>query len=226
LRGDGPLADPEVRLLLSQVIDRDALVAGFNVPGLSGRATILQGGLEGLPDPTPPGWAANPIADRRAALIAQSDRLLGPDEKPLLRIQLPEGRGADFLLAELQRDWGLLGLKVERAKPGQPADFRLVDLVAPSVSPAWFLRQFRCTAARICSKDADALLDAARAAPVAAQRSALLGEAARTMDEAVLFIPLTAPVRWSLVSARVKGFAGNRFGRHTLTDLQDPPGND
>jgi peptide/nickel transport system substrate-binding protein len=46
------------------------------------------------------------------------------------------------------------------------------------------------------------------------------------MDQAVLFIPLTAPVRWSLVSSRVKGFAGNRFARHTLTELQDSPGND
>ena len=226
LRGDGPLADPQVRLLLSQVIDRDALVASFNVPGLSGRATILQGGLEGLPDAPAPGWATTPIADRRAALIADSDRLFGPDEKPLLRVQLPEGRGADLLLAQLQRDWGLLGLKVERAQAGQPADFRLADLVAPSVSPAWFLRQFRCTTVRICSKDADALLDAARAAPVAAQRAALLGEAARMMDDEVLFIPLTAPVRWSLVSTRVKGFAGNRFARHTLTELQDNPGND
>jgi len=226
MRADGPAGDPEVRLLLSQVIDRDSLVAAFRVPGLSARATILQAGLEGIPAPQAPAWAAAPIADRRAALIAESDRLFGPDEKPLLRVQLPEGPGADQLLAQLQRDWGLLGLKVERVAKGQPADFRLVDLVAPSTSPAWFLRQFRCTATRICSTDADALLDAARAAPVAAQRAALLTEAAHLMDDAVLFIPITAPVRWSLVSNRVKGFAGNRFARHTLTGLQNTPGSD
>jgi oligopeptide transport system substrate-binding protein len=34
-----------------------------------------------------------------------------------------------------------------------------------------------------------------------------------------LFIPIAAPVRWSLVSNRIEGFAGNRFGIHTLTSL-------
>jgi peptide/nickel transport system substrate-binding protein len=68
------------------------------------------------------------------------------------------------------------------------------------------------------------LLDAARTAPVPAQRYALLYDAARRIDEAQLFIPLAAPVRWSLVSGRVQGFAGNRFARHTLTDLEQKVG--
>ncbi|MEO8547177.1 MAG: hypothetical protein ABI422_02295, partial [Sphingomicrobium sp.] len=76
-----------------------------------------------------------------------------------------------------------------------------------------------CDAAAICDGEAEPLLEAARAAPVAAQRGALLAEAARRMDEMQLFIPIAAPVRWSLVSNRVAGFAGNRFGRHTLTSL-------
>ena len=33
------------------------------------------------------------------------------------------------------------------------------------------------------------------------------------IDDAQLFLPLTAPVRWSLVSARIQGFAGNRYAR-------------
>jgi hypothetical protein len=34
-------------------------------------------------------------------------------------------------------------------------------------------------------------------------------------------------VRWSLVSARVQNFAGNRYARHTLTDLEaNSPGGD
>jgi peptide/nickel transport system substrate-binding protein len=40
------------------------------------------------------------------------------------------------------------------------------------------------------------------------------------VDSAQLFIPLAAPVRWSLVSSRVQGFAGNRYALHTLTDLE------
>jgi peptide/nickel transport system substrate-binding protein len=52
----------------------------------------------------------------------------------------------------------------------------------------------------------------------------LLTQAAARIDDAQLFIPITAPVRWSLASARVQGFAGNRYAAHTLTDLQQPPG--
>jgi peptide/nickel transport system substrate-binding protein len=226
LRTDGPLATPQARLLLSEVLDRDAFVTALNVPGLLPRATILQAGLEGMPEPATPNWAASPIADRRATLIAESDRLFGADEKPAVRVSLPEGPGADLLLRLLQRDWGLLGLKVERAEHGAKGDFRLVDTVAPSTSPAWFLRQFRCNAVPVCAKDADTMLDAARTATVAAQRVAFLTEAARLMEQETLFIPIMAPVRWSLVSARIQNFAGNRFARHTLIRLQDTPGND
>ena len=49
-------------------------------------------------------------------------------------------------------------------------------------------------------------------------------QAAAKIDGAQLFIPIAAPVRWSLVSNRVQGFAGNRYARHTLTDLQQQPG--
>jgi len=69
-------------------------------------------------------------------------------------------------------------------------------------------------------------MDSARQTPVPAQRSALLSQAAARLDELQLFIPIAAPVRWSLVSARVLGFAGNRYARHTLTDLQQPAGNE
>jgi hypothetical protein len=56
--------------------------------------------------------------------------------------------------------------------------------------------------------------------PDPAQRYALLVQAAARIDDAQLFIPITAPIRWSLVSQRVQNFAGNRYARHTLTDLE------
>ncbi|HVU29643.1 MAG TPA: ABC transporter substrate-binding protein, partial [Sphingomicrobium sp.] len=64
-RTDGPLAQAEARSLLSQAIDRDALVATLRVPGLVGRATLLEPGLEGLPAPVQPEWTATPIEQRR-----------------------------------------------------------------------------------------------------------------------------------------------------------------
>jgi peptide/nickel transport system substrate-binding protein len=174
-----------------------------------------------VPDPVAPPWVTVALGDRRPALIAASDQLFGERERPLLRIALPEGPGAELLFNRLTADWGLLGIRLERAVKGQPTDLRLVDAVAPSTSPAWFLRQFRCETAPICVAEADPLLEAARAAPVAAQRGALLAEAARMMDEAQLFIPIAAPIRWALVADRIEGFAGNRFARHTLTSLEE-----
>ena len=71
---------------------------------------------------------------------------------------------------------------------------------------------------------ADTLLQSAREAPVPAQRYALLAQAAALVDTAQLFIPLTAPIRWSLVGSRIQGFAGNRYASHTLTDLEQKLG--
>ena len=219
IRPSGPLAEREVRQLLAQAIDRDALLAEFKVPGLLPRATILEAGLEGVPQPVAPAWMAQPIGDRRPDLIIAADRLFGSVERPTLRVALPEGRGADLLLRRLSSDWGLLGLKVERAPSLRSADLVLIDEVAPSTSPAWYLRRFRCGVAPICDFEVDELLGGARETLIPAQRNALLGQAAARVDELQLFIPIAAPIRWSLVGNRVVGFAGNRFGRHTLTGL-------
>ena len=218
-RKDGPLADPAVRRLLDQAIDREAMIASLVVPDLAPRATVLQPGLEGLADPVAPAWSMQPIADRRAGLVAEADRLFGKTERPLIRIALPEGPGSAILLHRLARDWALFGIRVAPATKGIATDLKLVDAVAPSTSPAWFLRQFRCDVAPLCDPHADELLDAARAAPVADQRAALLAEAARVIDDAQLFIAIAAPVRWSLVASRLPGYAPSIFARHPLTGL-------
>jgi peptide/nickel transport system substrate-binding protein len=220
----GELDDPAVRQLLSQALDRAAFVVALGVPGLAPRATLLEPGLDGTPDPVPPTWFAAPLAERLPGLRADADRLLGKT-KPVIEVALPPGPGADLLLNQLKHDWGAIGLTVEQAQSPAAADFALIDEVAPSTSSAWFVRHFRCEAAPICDPQADQLMDAARQTPVPAQRYALLSQAAARVDELQLFIPIAAPVRWSLVSTRVQGFAGNRYARHTLTDLQQPAGN-
>lgn len=220
-RADGLIADPVVRQLLSQAIDRDALVAALGVPGLLPRATVLEPGLAEIPDPTPPAWTNTPLADRRPAL-AEAARQLITTEKPTIRIFLPDGPGANMLLDRLRQDWGFLGISVDRAEKENEADLKLVDEVAPSTSPSWFLRSFRCGAVPICDETIDQMLESARVMPVEAQRTSLLLDASRQMDALELFIPLAAPVRWSLVSARIKSFSGNRFARHPLTNLEQP----
>jgi peptide/nickel transport system substrate-binding protein len=69
---------------------------------------------------------------------------------------------------------------------------------------------------------AEPLLADARAARDGSERARLLQEAASLMDRAQLFIPVAAPIRWSLVSGRVPGFSENSFARHTLVGLRDP----
>ena len=218
-RAGGLLDDPDVRRLLSQAIDRDALIAALGVPGLVPRATLLQGGLGGLADPVPPAWTAQPIADRRAALAADVARLFGDEERPTIKVVLPAGPGGDLLFARLFADWGAIGIGVERAQDPRRADLALLDRVAPSDSPAWFLRQFRCAVASICIEEADTLLEAARAAPNSAQRAAFFAQVSQMMDDEQLFIALAAPVRWALVDDRAAGFQENRFARHPLTGV-------
>jgi peptide/nickel transport system substrate-binding protein len=219
----GPLDERDVRRLLNRAIDREALVQAMNVPGLAGRATVLEPGLDGMTVPVQPAWFFVPMTERRPQLVSEANRLFPDGEKPAIRIAAPEGPGADRLIRRLAVDWGALGFKVERSAAARSADFRLVDLVAPSTSAAWFLREFRCGAVPVCDEEADALLAAAREALIPAQRYALLAQAAARIDDTHLFFPLAAPVRWSLVSDRVPGFAGNRYARHTLTDLEQKP---
>ena len=213
------LAKADVRRLLSRAIDRAGLIGGLRVGGLSPRATLLQAGLEGIGQPPQPGWLEQPADERRAALVAEANRLFGTAERPTLRIAIPDGPGGKYLLARLGYDWAPLGIKVERAPGAASADLVWVDEVAPSASPAWFLRRFRCGVAPICVEQAEPLLAQARATVDAQQRAALFREAAGMMDRDQLFIPIAAPIRWSLVSGRAPGFAENSFARHTLVGL-------
>ena len=216
------LGERDVRRLLSRAIDRQALIDGLHVGGLQPRATLLQAGLEGVGNPQQPEWLAQPAQERRNGLVAEARRLFGGTERPVLRLFLPQGPGGDYLLARLRYDWGPLGIQLERAANARSADFVWIDEVAPSSTPAWFLRHFRCNLVSICVEQADELMNQARETLNAGERSQLFVEAAGLLDEANVFIPVAAPIRWSLVSGRAPGFAENPFARHTLVGLSDP----
>lgn len=218
-RSGGPIADAKLRDLLNRSIDRTALVAALAVPGLVERATLLQPGLAGLAEPVAPIWASEPLAGRRAALVAEAEQMFAGKPRPQLRVDLGEGPGGRLLLFRLAADWKPLGVTLLPAQKGVATDLKLLDAVAPSDSPAWFLRRFRCEAAPICSEQADELLAAARGAAVQAQRDALFAAAEQEMAEAQLFMPIAAPVRWSLVARELPGFFENSFARHTLVGL-------
>jgi oligopeptide transport system substrate-binding protein len=223
LAATGPLKDPDVRSLLSELIDRDALVAALGVPGLQGRVTLLEPGLDGMTAPVVPAWASTKPADRQVQLSASVNRLFGKLDKPAVRLFIPDGPGGDILFQRLQHDWSVAGLDVQRVRSARSADFMLIDEVAPSNSAAWYARRFRCDAVPVCAPEADDLMKAAREASIPAQRYALIGQAAALVERNSLFIPLAAPIRWSLVGPRIVNFAGNRYARHTLVDLTGVP---
>ncbi|MEO6248336.1 MAG: ABC transporter substrate-binding protein [Sphingomicrobium sp.] len=225
-RSGGPLADKALRSILSRAVDRDALVAAFDVDGLAPRVVLLQPGLDGIGKVGTPAWAGVVLAQRRSSLTAEVNRMFGKKPRPLLSVSLPSGPGSTLLFNRLASDWALLGIKLAPAAAGQPVDLRLIDEVAPSTSPAWFVRRFRCDRVPLCDPQVDQLTDAARATSSVQQRAQFLAAAADRIDAAVLLIPLAAPIRWSLVSTDLPGFVENRFARHTLVGLGSKPARD
>jgi peptide/nickel transport system substrate-binding protein len=214
---EGPLAQAEVRQALAMAIDRPALIAALRVPALLPTETILPGGTEGIAQPAAPTWAALPLPERRALAAATFARVA--PERLRVRVALPEGPGWRLAFAHLRRDWAAVGVEAVRVAARAPAELRLIDEVAPVTLASWYLRHFGCDASRVCDPAADELLAAARIAPTQINRRALLATADRIITDAAPFIPLAAPVRWSLVSPRLTGFRPNRFGRHPAGEL-------
>jgi peptide/nickel transport system substrate-binding protein len=122
---------------------------------------------------------------------------------------MPAGPGATVIFAHLRRDWLAIGVEAERVGPAERADLRLVDDVAAAAMASWYLRHFTCDASLVCDPQADAAMEAARNARTYGERRQSLAEADRLLTDAVPFIVLAAPVRWSLVSPRLNGFRPN-----------------
>lgn len=217
------VAEPDGRRALSMAIDRDALVGAIGVPGLAARTSLLPAGIREQPNPAFPAWAAAPLPARQAEARTIVARLAGAgDTEPKLRVAMPDGPGAALIFAHLRRDWRVIGVDAERVRPGARADLLLVDEVAPAGLASWYLRQFTCQASIVCSADADAAMDVGRNAQSFAERRDALANADRLLTEAVPFLPLAAPVRWSLVSPRLTGFQPNAFAAHFVGALVTP----
>jgi peptide/nickel transport system substrate-binding protein len=219
---DGPLAKVETRQALAMAIDRPALAAALNVPGLLERRSLLPPGIEGLAQVSGPAWVRDPLPARRARAAALLRGARGEGGRLQVRVALPAGPGYALLFAYLRRDWAAVGVETLRVPAGAPADLRLIDEVAPAGLASWYLRHFTCEASLVCDPAADEMMAAARIAPDAASRRGLLANADRILAGLGPFIPLTAPVRWSLVAPRLTGFRPNAFGRHSVGELVRP----
>lgn len=214
----GPLISAALRQALAMAIDRQAIATALGVPNLAPRTSIVPPGVQELPNVAQPDWANLTQAQRRTEaqrLIAE----LAPPEPIRLRVAMPDGPGYRLIFAHLRRDWRLIGVEAERVAPGRPADLIFIDAVAPANLASWYLRHFTCDASGVCDPAADTAIQAARLAPDAAERQRQFALADGILTRATPFIPLTAPVRWSLVPGRLDGFQPSPFARHPAVNL-------
>jgi oligopeptide transport system substrate-binding protein len=214
------LGSVEVRRALAMAIDRQAMLNDFDVPGWRGTAAILPGPIESAADPALPEWVVLGRAERvqraRAAIIG----VLGGEGKELvLRISLPAGPGGRLLFARIAADWQAVGVKLLRTGAKKEADVHLVDHVAPTGSAIWYFQQFGCGTGQLCSVDLDGLVQMAQREADPAKRAEAIAALDRAFAEQQLFIPLAAPLRWSLVAPRLQGYRENGFAVHPLNRL-------
>lgn len=214
----GPLISAALRQALTMAIDRQALAGVIGAPNLATRTSLVPAGVQDLPTVAQPNWTSMSQGQRRDEARRLVAELALP--APLrLSVAMPNGPGYRTVFAWLKRDWRLIGVEAVRAAPGQPADLILIDEVAPANLASWYLRHFTCEASAVCDPAADAALQAARLASTGAERQNQLALADGILSRATPFIPLTVPVRWSLVPGRLDGFRPNPFARHPAVNL-------
>lgn len=222
---DGFLSLPENREALAMAIDRDALIAAFGLGGWSPSTRIVSPGTEDDTGMVAERWIGQKIAARRVTGALRVARWRSAGHEPdALRIALPRGPGGDLLFARLGEDFEAIGLATVRVGSHDRADLRLVDVAARYARAGWFFNQLSCRAVQgLCSSLADRRVLEARTAPDANARAGLIADAEAELTRANVFLPFGAPLRWSLVSGNVTGFAINRYGVHPLLPLAMRP---
>ena len=219
VHGDGFLSKAENREAIAMAVDRDALIAAFNIGGWTATTRVLNPGLEGDNGTVGERWAGRSIDERRtqaAVRVVQWKAAHGP---VTLRIALPAGPGSDLLFERLATDLKAAGLNAQRIGANADADLRLIDRIARYDRPGWFFNQLSCAGARaLCSVAADKLVGEAQAQPDGAKRAELFAQAEAQLTTENAYIPFGVPIRWSLVGID-SGFAPNRWGVHPLMPL-------
>lgn len=216
----GFLAIAENRRILAMTIDRDRIAAAFPDAGWRAASSLVAPGTAELGAAVPPNWASlAPLIRQRIATGSVRQWIARQGAAPRLRIAMPEGPGSRLLFTLLAVGWRQIGVQVEQVPDNADADLRLIDAVAPSDTAAWYLGRFSCAASPVCSPQADALLEAAVKAGTAGERSTHLLEAEAALADAVPFLPIAQPLRWSLVAPRLQGFRENGRSVHPLNHL-------
>ena len=222
---EGFLASAANREAVAMAIDRDRLVQPFNLGGWIASTRIVP---PGLPDGGPAAaerWQDLTIEERQARAGARVAAWESASGEPLvLDLYLPQGPGSDLLFTRIGRDLAEAGIALRRAESEAAADLALKDRLARYAGARWFLNQFHCRVAPgPCAPEADALVRESLAERSPAQQAALRAEAERLMLAQNIYIPLGAPIRWSLVRGGLEGFEDNRWSVHPLFPLAQRP---
>lgn len=124
---------------------------------------------------------------------AEATRLVAGTH-PAVKVALPNGPGGQLLFRMLAEDWASVGIVATAVAVDAPADLVLIDLVTPPGSR----HALACAASAGCDpRDRLALIDPP-------------------------YIPIAAPVRWSLVARRLDRFVENELAAHPLDRLRAP----
>jgi len=215
------LNDDPIRDAISAAIERERLTSYFDIGGWGVTDTLMPQQLDLPRAPTTPRWHGLSIDDRRAfAANAVNQWRAANGAVPTLRIALPGGAGARILFGLIASDLRRVGIPARQVSlDDDAADLRLIDEVAAYDSVAWYLGRLSCARKVHCSEAADAKLSEAAIAPTDDGRFALLADAEALVVAHAGYIPLAAPVRWSLAARLINGFTSSPRARHPLNHL-------
>jgi oligopeptide transport system substrate-binding protein len=216
------LRDVTIREALSMAVDREALGAITGVPRWTVARRLLPAQLDSARAPVEPGWGGAAIADRKRSARARIAQWIATHgESAPLKLALPDGPGMRLVLARLRVDFGGIGLQVEPVRwNAADADLVLIDEVSPNGSANWYLTRTGCEAGLACSELAERALQAARTAPTLVERARSIADADAAAAQASGYIPLSTPLRWSLVDNSLNGWRENGFAVHPLAELR------
>lgn len=217
----GFLADAPNREALALAIDRDAIIAAFNIGGWQPTTRIVSPGVEGDPGTVGERWVGVALEARRALAAQRVAKFMsGGKSAPVLRIAAASGPGTRRVIDRLAADFKAIGVVAVQVGEDKPAELRLIDTTARYGRVSWFLNQLACSVHKpACSPLADDLLAEARRTADMPERARLLGQAVAEITTTNAYIPIARPLRWSLVRSGVTGFAPNPWGWHPLPPL-------
>lgn len=219
------LETPALRRALIMAIDRENVMAPFNIGGWLPSNTAVPTQIWGDIVPASPDWSALTLEERQARArgrIAAWEASSG--EAAAVTIAMPTGPGSAQLFARVKADLDAIGVSASLVSGADNADLELLDRTARYASPRWFLNQFHCELGdelenRPCAVAADNLVAESLTETNAKAKAELLARAELALEDEAIFIPLGAPIRWSLVRSDVAAFEENSWGIHPLFSL-------